>query len=58
MVVPYNFYLFLKYKYYINIEVYSIVDTIKYIYKYIYKGTDRIIVEIIEPDEFKYYISI
>ncbi|KAK3492687.1 uncharacterized protein B0T23DRAFT_316431, partial [Neurospora hispaniola] len=53
VVVPYNLYLVLKYKYYINVEVCSIVNTIKYIYKYIYKGMDRTIVEIIELDKFK-----
>ena len=39
-VVLYNSQLTCKYSIYINIEVCASVSTIKYIYKYIYKGVD------------------
>lgn len=38
--VPYNAYLLLKYNAHINVEVCTSLKTIKYIYKYIYKGFD------------------
>jgi hypothetical protein len=40
-IVPYNPYLTLRYKAHINMKVCASVQTIKYIHKYIYKGTDR-----------------
>ncbi len=45
-IVFYNLYLIRKYNVYINIEIYIIVKTVKYIYKYIYKGSDKTTVEI------------
>lgn len=39
-VVPYNPYLLAKFDCHINVEVCSTVKSIKYIYKYIYKGYD------------------
>ena len=40
-VVPYNPYLLSKYDAHINVEVCSSVKAIKYIHKYIHKGSDR-----------------
>ena len=40
-VVPYNPYLTLKYDCQANVEVCSSVDGVKYIFMYIYKGSDR-----------------
>ena len=40
-VVPYNPLLSLKYDCHINIEVCSSVDGVKYIFMYVYKGSDR-----------------
>nr|KYP50064.1 hypothetical protein KK1_028219 [Cajanus cajan] len=37
-VVPYNPWLLLKYNYHINVEVCSSIKSIKYLYKYVYKG--------------------
>lgn len=40
-VVPYNPYLLLKYDCHINVEICTSVKSIKYLYKYVYKGHDR-----------------
>jgi hypothetical protein len=40
-VVPYNPYLCLKYNAHINVEICSSVQSVKYIYKYVFKGHDR-----------------
>ena len=41
-VVPYNPFLSLHYKAHINVEVVYSVQAVKYLYKYITKGHDRI----------------
>ena len=41
MCVPYNPYLLKRYKAHINVECCALIDVIKYISKYIYKGQDR-----------------
>lgn len=57
-VVPYNPYLTKKYKAHINVEVCASVRAIKYINKYIYKGSDQTTVEMSrETDEIKKYLS-
>jgi hypothetical protein len=45
-VVPYNPALTRKYNCHINVEIMTGVRAIKYIHKYIYKGTDRAVVEV------------
>ncbi|CEG83126.1 hypothetical protein RMATCC62417_17098 [Rhizopus microsporus] len=56
-VVPYNPYLTKKYKTHINFEVYTGVEAVKYINKYVYKGSDRITLEIEDTqDEIKKYL--
>ena len=42
-VVPYNPHLTAKYNTHINVEIYSTVTSVKYLYKYVYKGPDRIV---------------
>ena len=44
-VVPYNPFLLLKFNAHINVEICSTVSAVKYLYKYVYKGHDRAIVE-------------
>jgi len=45
-VVPYNPYLITKYDCYINMKICSSITIIKYLFKYIFKGHDRVIIEI------------
>ena len=61
--VPYNQYLLAKIDCQINVEICSTVKAIKYIYKYIFKGYDRISFQVIadssdcEINEIKQYVS-
>ena len=41
-VVPYSPFLLLTFDCHINVEVTSGIESVKYLYKYVYKGTDRI----------------
>lgn len=45
-VVPYNPYLLAKFNCHINVEVCTTVKSVKYIYKYVYKGYDSATIEI------------
>jgi len=45
-VVPHNVYLLTKYDVHINVEVCNNIRVVKYLFKYVYKGHDRAIVEI------------
>jgi hypothetical protein len=45
-VVPHNFYLSTKYDAHIHVEVCNNIHAIKYLFKYVYKGHDRAIIEI------------
>ena len=47
-IVLYNLYLSAKYYAYINVEVYASIKAVKYINKYIYKGNDRITVQLLD----------
>ena len=44
--MPYNPYLLLKYNCHINVEICSGVASVKYLYKYVYKGPDHATMEI------------
>jgi hypothetical protein len=50
-VVPYNPYLLLRYNAHLNVEVVHSVQAVKYLYKYINKGPDRIMVAMSSEDE-------
>jgi hypothetical protein len=61
-VVPYNRYLLIKYQTHINVEVCTTVKSVKYIYKYIYKGYDCATTTIspegqLDHDEIKSYLD-
>ncbi|KAI5412142.1 hypothetical protein KIW84_056991 [Lathyrus oleraceus] len=45
-VVPYNPWLLLKYDCHINVEICSSIKSIKYLYKYVYKGPDRVAMKV------------
>jgi hypothetical protein len=50
-VLPHNVYLSTKYDAHINVEVCNNIRAIKYLFKYIYKGHDRVTVEISRPSD-------
>jgi len=68
-VVLHNVYLLTKYDAHINIEVCNNIRVVKYLFKYVYKGHDRVTVEIsrqsnnategnvVEVDEIKKYLD-
>ena len=57
-VVPYNPYLTRHFGAHINVEVCSSVQAIKYIHKFIYKGSDRAIIQVdLEKDEVAQYLQ-
>jgi len=41
--MPYNPYLSLRYNAYVNVKIAGSISVVKYIYKYIYKGGDRVV---------------
>ena len=49
-VVPYNAYSLTKYNSHINVEICSSIQAIKYLYKYVYKGHDKINFTVNEND--------
>ncbi|KAI5385593.1 hypothetical protein KIW84_072263 [Lathyrus oleraceus] len=59
-VVPYNPWLLLKYDCHINVEICSSIKSIKYLYKYVYKGPDRVAMEVHRGtcmDEIQQYVD-
>ena len=48
-VVPFNIYLLLKFECHINVEVCCSMNSIKYLFKYFYKGKDRAMLELRFP---------
>ncbi|XP_050889665.1 uncharacterized protein LOC127094952 [Lathyrus oleraceus] len=59
-VVPYNPWLLLKYDYHINVEICSSIKSNKYLYKYVYKGPDRVAMEVHKGsymDEVQQYVD-
>ncbi|KAI5447745.1 hypothetical protein KIW84_015260 [Lathyrus oleraceus] len=59
-VVPYNPWLLLKYDCHINVEICSSIKSIKYLYKYVYNGPDRVAMEVHKGsymDEVQQYVD-
>ncbi|XP_053164971.1 LOW QUALITY PROTEIN: uncharacterized protein LOC128350599 [Hemicordylus capensis] len=61
-VVPYNPFLALKYNCYINVEVCASVKSVKYLFKYVYKGHDcaKVVIQeqdTLNHDEIKTYMD-
>ncbi|GMF41744.1 unnamed protein product [Phytophthora fragariaefolia] len=66
--VPYNPYLSQKYNCHINVEVSTTLTAVKYLYKYVYKGSDKAVITIetvrgesrqarMEPNEIIRYLN-
>jgi len=45
-VVPYNPYLSAKYQCHINVEICAEISAVKYLYNYVYKGHDKIVLDV------------
>ena len=56
-IVPYNSYLIRRYKAYINVEICTTLQAIKYIYKYVYKKRNKATLEIANTDKIKRYVT-
>ncbi|XP_021867210.2 uncharacterized protein [Spinacia oleracea] len=48
-VIPYNPYLSSLFDCHINVKVFSSIQAVKYLYKYVYKGHDRITFNVVQP---------
>ena len=55
-IILYCPYLTVKYRVYINVEVCASIKSVKYIHKYIYKGSDRTTLQLIDGDEVSQYL--
>ena len=51
-VIPYNPYLLAKFDCHMNVEIYSTIKAVKYLYKYIYKGYDRVTSHIVGDENY------
>ena len=40
--VPHNIYLLMKYRCHLNVEICNSINAVKYLYKYVYKGHDKV----------------
>lgn len=50
-VIPYNPYLLASFDCHINVEICSTIKAVKYLYKYVYKGHDKISVSVVPNSE-------
>jgi hypothetical protein len=46
-----------KYNAHTNVEISSLISSVKYLYKYVYKGHDRAIIVLENCDEMKQYLD-
>jgi hypothetical protein len=56
-IVPHNSYLLIKFNAHINLEICTDILAVKYLYKYIYKGFDKAIIDTDMNECRKYYSS-
>ena len=56
-IIPYSLYLTAKYHTYINVKVYASIKSVKYIHKYIYKGSDRTTLRLIDSNKVSQYLQ-
>ena len=50
-VVPHNIFLLMKYRCHLNVEVCNSIACVKYLYKYVYKGHDRVMYGVKAKDQ-------
>ncbi len=50
-IVPYNLYLSTKYNAHINVEISNSIGAVKYLFKYVYKGSDKVEFSLQAPNE-------
>lgn len=50
-VVPYNAYLLAKFNCHLNVEICSTIKVVKYLYKYIYKGHDKVAFHVTQQND-------
>ena len=56
-IILYSLYLTVKYYIYINIEICTSIKAVKYIHKYIYKGSDCTTLQLTDGDEVNKYLQ-
>nr|XP_027196773.1 uncharacterized protein LOC113791226 [Dermatophagoides pteronyssinus] len=56
-IVPHNPYLLLKYNCHINVEVCASIKSVKYLFKYVYKGHDAAQVNVSQRDEILDFVD-
>jgi hypothetical protein len=56
-IVLHNMYFTAKYNAHTNVEISSLISSVKYLYKYVYKGHDRAIIVLENCDEMKQYLD-
>jgi hypothetical protein len=48
--VPHNLFLSTKYNAHINVEICNTIGAVKYLYKYVYKGSDKVTFSVDDPE--------
>lgn len=59
-VVPYNPWLLLRYDCHVNVEVCGSIKSVKYLYKYVYKGPDKVAMQVqsdLDNDEIRQFVD-
>ena len=56
-IILYSLYLTIKYYTYINVKIYAFIKSVKYIYKYIYKGSDCTTLRLIDSNKVSQYLQ-
>jgi hypothetical protein len=49
--VPHNLYLSTKYNAHINVEICNTIGAVKYLFKYVYKGSDKVTFSLAKPND-------
>ena len=49
--MPHNLYLSTKYNAHINVEICNTIGAVKYLFKYVYKGSDKVTFSLAKPTD-------